>query len=51
MSEIKRIRQITRVPGRRVAFDERPAGPTPDGGESYRSFLEARYDFVLQVED
>jgi hydroxyquinol 1,2-dioxygenase len=26
-----------------VAFDERPAGPTPDGGESDRSFLEAGY--------
>jgi hydroxyquinol 1,2-dioxygenase len=33
-----------------VAFEERPAGPTPDGGESDRPFLEARYDFVLQVE-
>jgi hydroxyquinol 1,2-dioxygenase len=33
-----------------VAFEERPAGPTPDGGESDRPFVEARYDFVLQVE-
>ena len=31
-----------------VAFEPRPAGPTPDGGESDREWVEARYDFVLQ---
>ncbi|MGY1742077.1 MULTISPECIES: dioxygenase family protein [unclassified Blastococcus] len=31
-----------------VRFDERPAGPTPDGGSSEVPWLEARYDFVLQ---
>ncbi|OLT09869.1 catechol 1,2-dioxygenase [Pseudonocardia sp. CNS-139] len=31
-----------------VAFEERPAGPAPDGGESAVPFVEARYDFVLQ---
>lgn len=31
-----------------VAFEPRSAGPTPDGGESDREWVEARYDFVLQ---
>ncbi|MDX3189877.1 dioxygenase [Streptomyces sp. MN03-5084-2B] len=31
-----------------VAFEPRDPGPTPDGGESARPWLEARYDFVLQ---
>src|SRR5689334_18636996 len=31
-----------------VAFEERPAGPTPDGGTADGPWLEARYDFVLQ---
>jgi hydroxyquinol 1,2-dioxygenase len=31
-----------------VAFEERPAGPTPAGDESETPFLVARYDFVLQ---
>ncbi|MEV7095303.1 dioxygenase [Amycolatopsis sp. NPDC051045] len=31
-----------------VAFEPRDPGPTPDGGESGRPWLEARYDFVLQ---
>jgi hydroxyquinol 1,2-dioxygenase len=31
-----------------VAFTEREAGPTPDGGRSEVPWLEARYDFVLQ---
>jgi hydroxyquinol 1,2-dioxygenase len=31
-----------------VAFTEREAGPTPDGGESATPFVEATYDFVLQ---
>jgi hydroxyquinol 1,2-dioxygenase len=31
-----------------VRFDEREAGPTPDGGTSDVPWLEARYDFVLQ---
>jgi hydroxyquinol 1,2-dioxygenase len=31
-----------------VAFEEREAGPTPDGGTSEVPWLEARYDFVLQ---
>ena len=30
-----------------VRFDEHPAGPTPDGGRSEVSWLEARYDFVV----
>jgi hydroxyquinol 1,2-dioxygenase len=31
-----------------VRFDEREAGPTPDGGTSEVPWVEARYDFVLQ---
>lgn len=31
-----------------VAFEQREPGPTPDGGESAKPWLEARYDFVLQ---
>jgi hydroxyquinol 1,2-dioxygenase len=31
-----------------VRFDEREAGPTPDGGTSEVPWAEARYDFVLQ---
>lgn len=31
-----------------TAFEERPAGPTPDGGTSDAPWLESRYDFVLQ---
>src|SRR5690606_21167630 len=31
-----------------VPFEERPAGPTPDGGSCDEPWLEARYDFVLQ---
>ncbi len=31
-----------------TAFEERPAGPTPDGGTSTGPWLESRYDFVLQ---
>ena len=31
-----------------VPFDERPAGPTPDGGTLDRPYLHAVYDFVLQ---
>jgi hydroxyquinol 1,2-dioxygenase len=31
-----------------VDFEEREAGPTPDGGTLDRPWLEARYDFVLQ---
>lgn len=31
-----------------VDFESRPAGPTPDGGESAEPFLLAGYDFVLQ---
>lgn len=31
-----------------TAFEERPAGPTPDGGTSEVTWLESRYDFVLQ---
>jgi hydroxyquinol 1,2-dioxygenase len=31
-----------------VAFEERPPGPTPDGGESAEPFVVANYDFVLQ---
>lgn len=31
-----------------VTFEAREPGPTPDGGESARPWLEARYDFVLQ---
>ncbi|MGI5133084.1 dioxygenase [Pseudonocardia sp. CA-107938] len=34
-----------------VRFDERPAGPTPDGGSSEVPWLEARYDFVVQAVD
>ncbi|HEX5495326.1 MAG TPA: dioxygenase [Mycobacteriales bacterium] len=32
-------------------FVERPAGPTPDGGQLDRPHLVAGYDFVLQPED
>ena len=31
-----------------VRFEEREAGPTPDGGTSEVPWVEARYDFVLQ---
>jgi hydroxyquinol 1,2-dioxygenase len=31
-----------------VRFEEREPGPTPDGGTSEVSWVEARYDFVLQ---
>jgi hydroxyquinol 1,2-dioxygenase len=31
-----------------VRFDEREAGPTPEGGTSEVPWVEARYDFVLQ---
>jgi hydroxyquinol 1,2-dioxygenase len=31
-----------------VTFEEQPAGPAPDGGESAEPFLVAHYDFVLQ---
>ncbi|SEF22064.1 hydroxyquinol 1,2-dioxygenase [Amycolatopsis pretoriensis] len=31
-----------------VTFEARDPGPTPDGGEAAGSWLEARYDFVLQ---
>lgn len=31
-----------------VAFEPREPGPTPDGGESDRPWVEVRYDFVLQ---
>ena len=31
-----------------TAFEERPAGATPDGGTSGVPWLESRYDFVLQ---
>ena len=34
-----------------VSFDDRPAGPTPDGGELDRPYLQAEYDFVLQPVD
>lgn len=34
-----------------TAFEERPAGPTPDGGTSATPWLESRYDFVLQRRD
>lgn len=30
-----------------VAFNEHPAGPSPDGGECAEPFLHAEYDFVL----
>jgi hydroxyquinol 1,2-dioxygenase len=31
-----------------VPFEPREPGPTPDGGSSDRTWIEARYDFVLQ---
>lgn len=31
-----------------TAFEERPPGPTPDGGRSEGPWLESHYDFVLQ---
>jgi hydroxyquinol 1,2-dioxygenase len=34
-----------------TAFEERPAGATPDGGTSDVPWLESRYDFVLQRRD
>lgn len=34
-----------------VAFEERPAGPAPDGGTVDRPYLHASYDFVLQPAD
>ncbi|MDT0275378.1 dioxygenase family protein [Blastococcus goldschmidtiae] len=34
-----------------TAFEERPTGPTPDGGTSATPWLESRYDFVLQRRD
>ena len=33
-----------------VPFEERPAGPSPDGGALDRPYLHATYDFVLQPE-
>ena len=34
-----------------VRFEDRPAGPAPDGGTMDRPFLLAQYDFVLQPAD
>lgn len=33
-----------------VPFEEKPAGPAPDGGTMDRDYLHAEYDFVLQAE-